>query len=624
MKDGSRKVERSRVELFFKETLQHGFIISSEVIGNLNDSEIKAIIADVKDEIGLSPSQMNRSFHKSWEKIEKASLCQLVLEQMLHYISTYGFEKLGIYDKSSVYIPHEKLDIPSLEDDIPLTVIKGYTRAEMLAKLQMLLSSGIALKAETVIDVVNVAVYLGVDESFIATIKNKEAAAMLYDHLDKSPSDPVEFLRLAIYKSTNTTLLIKNATLIDAIKANDNLQLVKLFEKYDGTHGFKKLSAIFNRFKPIFLAFKTNDAMKHHVNQIAKLSKNHHVPMPEDYLNNVTAEIMIHHRVLDEAKLRAHLQAANIFRKARLANALNFRDSNPESIMYKVRNGKAYSTSFLAQNKDDIKPVLDIVIDSIIGDLKGVDGKKIYIPKNIVYALPATEKQFTGDIPSGSCVEVNNDMIVGVHWENVKEKRIDLDLSIIDCNGKLGWDSRYRSEDGSILYSGDMTDAGDEGAAEMFYIKKQDAGTYALSVNYYNHDEKTPVPFNVFIARERPYKLERNHMVNPNNIVCKAKTKIDVKQKMLGFIVITKEKTRFYFSEVQIGNSRAMSFGTEYAQHALKYYMTMYANPISLNDLLRKAGAFIITEKAERGLCDVDLSPENVTKETFLDLLRAP
>ena len=52
---------------------------------------------------------------------------------------------------------------------------------------------------------------------------------------------------------------------------------------------------------------------------------------------------------------------------------------------------------------------------------KKVKGKKIYLPKDMVYSLPSTEKQFTGNFPSGSYISLPKDMIVGVNWNNIKE-----------------------------------------------------------------------------------------------------------------------------------------------------------------------------------------------------------
>ena len=46
-------------------TTGKGFILSPQVIGNYTQDEITTVIRLVSDEIGLSPEQMNSSFHKS-------------------------------------------------------------------------------------------------------------------------------------------------------------------------------------------------------------------------------------------------------------------------------------------------------------------------------------------------------------------------------------------------------------------------------------------------------------------------------------------------------------------------------------------------------------------------------
>ena len=104
--------------------------------------------------------------------------------------------------------------------------------------------------------------------------------------------------------------------------------------------------------------------------------------------------------------------------------------------------------------------------------------------------MPATEKQFTGHLPTGSWVSVPEDLIVGIHWTNTKKRRIDLDLSIIGVSGKIGWDGSYRSKRRDILFSGDVTDAPPPiGALELFCIKKGLEEPKILIANYYNFKE---------------------------------------------------------------------------------------------------------------------------------------
>jgi hypothetical protein len=603
-----------------RKTLKYGFTFSPEVFYHYSDKELENLFVIITSHIGLTPEQLNNSFHKSWKKIKEADIAQLFLEQILHYITTYGFESLGIYDEDSVYIPKEKLEIPEVKiDDIKIIVIKGYTKEEIKEKVLELLRSGVALHEDTIKDIVEVSKQVNINQENISDIKNKEVKVALCDHLNLLPEEPVEFLRYVLFKTTGKTLLIKDSVTITEIKSLiDDNTTASMFRNYQTYYGLEKLSEIFYRFKPIFLAFKTQRSMKSIINKLRKLAIKNHKPMSSDYLNEITA--LIKRNVsINKSSLEKALSKVNSFRKIRLAYALKYRTRSINSIMYKIRNGKAFSTDFFFANKKEAAKVFNIVVDSLVEDIKrNVKDKKIFIPPYIKYALPATEKQFTGNFPSGTCITIPNDMIVGINWFDV-ERRIDLDLSLINLDiGKIGWDSSYRTSDKAILFSGDMTSAsGKNGATELFYVKRQVKQELLMLVNYYNFRDSIEVPFSIIVAKEQTINFGKNYMVNPNNIMCIAKTKIKEKQKILGLLISTTKGSRFYFCETAIGRSITSS-NNDYVENSRKYMSSFYQNMIDLNYLLSKAGAEIV-ESNEK--CDIDLSPENLEKDTIIKLL---
>jgi hypothetical protein len=358
---------------------------------------------------------------------------------------------------------------------------------------------------------------------------------------------------------------------------------------------------------------------KHFFNRIRKLADKYHKPMPEDFLNNVTSYIKKNN--IDEKKLSEELSKVNTFRKIRLAYALKFRTKdNLDSILYKIRNGKSYATEFNFRNPKLAEKIYNTVLDSIVNDIKEkVSGKKVFLPKNIEYTLPATEKQFIDNFPAGTFVTVPNDLVIGVHWENVNHIRIDLDLSLVGLV-KFGWDSYYRSRDSKILFSGDMTDAQlPNGASELFYIKKQEDNQFLLMLNYFNYNdynEKVEVPFKLIIASEQVTNLPKNYMVNPNNIISAIKLNITEKQKILGLLVTEKTENRFYLIKSDIGAS-ITSRDNEYTRQARKYIINFYNNSITLREVLEKAGAKIVDKQDK---CDIDLSPDTLEKDTILSL----
>jgi len=615
------KKDKEINNFIMENTIKKGFIFSPQVIANYTEEELKELINIIDEELGLSSEQMNSTFHKSWNKVKTASMEQLVMEQIIHYMTTYGFKDLGIYSDAGVYIPNEKLDIPNLDiDGINLIVIKGYTKSEIKKKLVEMLQSGIALKEDTIKDCVDIGLYVKLTEEEIETIKNKEVKISLYSELGLVPKNPVEFLRFIIFKSTEKTLLIKDRTTITAIKESEikNVPILLHFIKYKEKYGLEKLATIFYRFKPLFLAFKTHKQLNSYINKIRRLAKKYHKPMPEDFLNEITAKLT-NGIEIDIPKLEKELNKANTFRKIRLAYALKFRTKDVDSILYKVRNGKGYAKEFIFLNQINAKKILGVVLNSIIADVrKNVKGKKIFIPENMNYTLPATEKQFTGYFPSGSYVTVTKDMVFGVHWKNVDGRQTDLDLSLINPeSGKIGWDSNYRDEKRNILFSGDITDA-PNGATELFYVKRQKVDANILLVNYYNYDEAIPAPFKIIVGQEQISNLKENYVVNPNNVKAVAKTKIDKKQKILGILVTTTNECRFYFAETYVGNSITSS-SNPFVEHTRKYLFDFYTNGIKLTKMLEKAGAILITEKEE---CDIDLSPEVLEKDTIINLVK--
>ncbi len=599
------------------ENLKNGFIFSNKILRSNHD--LKQLTATVKKELNLTPKELNNSLHKSWNKITTASDEQLIIEQLIHYMTTYGFEKLGIYSDDTVYIPHEKLDIPGLNKNIKLTIIKDYTREEIKEKALNLLSTGIALKEETMNDMVDILGQTGFTDEDIEKIKNKETKIIFCDLTGTIPENPTEFMRLLIYKKTGKTLIIKSHGVIEQIKESD-INTGLLFSLYKSKYRLKNLAQSFNRYKPLYLAMKNNDT-KSYINKIRKLSKKHHKPMKEDYLNNVTS-FLKKGVAINVHELKEELSKANVFRKIRLAYALKYRTKDTDSIMYKIRNGKGWAKEFKSNIKSGAKIALMYVFKSICDDIKkNVEGKVIYIPENIHYALPATEKQFTGNFPSGTYINVDEDMIVGVNWKNIDNYCVDLDLKMVGLCDVIGWDYSYRTAQRDVLFSGDITSApGPNGATELFYIRKQPSKPFLLTLNYYNYNEDVDVPFKLLVAKEKTTNFTGNYMVDPNNVLSVTTDIMSERQSTLGLLVPSNNGTKFIYCKTNIGSGRSSSINNM-TRNINNYLFNFYNNTIELEDVLLSAGAVIVREKSEDGLVDIDLSPEVLEKDTIINLL---
>ncbi len=605
-----KKTRSKLVKNVLERTLKNGYFLDPAI------KPTDELLDQIEKIVGISGEKANSAFHKSWAIVQNSPIETLVYQQIVHYMTTYGFENLGIYNQNTVYVPHEKLEIPEITKDIPVVVIKAMTKKEIKDKVISLTSSGIALSKDTINDLLEIIKESKYEASIIDKVNNRELKIALYDYFDIAPTDPMEYLRYLVYKVTGETLIIKNDALINKIKRADMADKGNLLDSL-----LKKapvdLASIFLRFKPLFLAMKYISTNKTFFNKLRKEAKYLHKPLPEDVMNNVTNRLKNDNFYLND--FLESLEKASIFRKIRLAYALKYRVENPSSIVYKVRNGKGWASDFVWPEKyDDVtKTILEIVLKSIADSIKkNVADKTIYIPSGIRYALPATEKQFVGNFPCGTSVAVPSDMIVGVHWENQNNHRIDLDLSMIDVGGKIGWDAGYRNED--VLFSGDMTDAPlPNGASELFYFKNITSSKIII-VNYFNFDDDK-IDAKIVVASEKIKKLfDYNHMIDINNMIASTNFSIDKKQNVIGLVAKVENESRFYFTNISVGNS-ITSRETDAVRHSREYLTNIAFNSLDFREILIAAGANVVEEKPDGD--HIDLSPMALDKTTILNLI---
>jgi len=366
---------------------EHGYVIPSEALWTKTAIE-KYFSKEKLDGYGL-----NKTFHKSWRRILSSDPGTLRMEQIRHYISTYGSNF-----QDEIYIPKEVVDVP--QKKLVYKVIQALSKEVLTTKCLAMLQSGMALSDETINDLLSVLV----DElSYTFTgeenIKNKEAMVKLADMYGVLPSDTLSFFRIVIYKVTGEALLIKSPEVIGAITAS-NYNPAVLFNKF----GLEKLAEIFNRFKPLFLAFKSKCPTT--INKISKLSKVHHKPMVQNPLNFVTSII------LTDAD-RHWLGNATIFSLFKALSACYTRMHGQYAFAYRVRNGKSY-----IKNRK-VSGAVWPNYDFLMGYLKeryNLSGKKFYFPKDVSFALPTSEKMYVGHIPTGTKF-YGDKLAVGVYWK---------------------------------------------------------------------------------------------------------------------------------------------------------------------------------------------------------------
>lgn len=531
----------------------------------------------------LSGNDLNKTFHKSWKKILESTREELAIHQIFHYLSTYGTDFTG-----EIYIPNEVLNIP---DDLSLKVIKAYTRDEMIEKSLGMLRSGIALKDETINDLIGILDELGHQFTGKEGIQNKEAMVKIAELFHVYPESPVEFLRFIIYRATGEALLIKSPEVIQAIK-DSKFNPSMILKGY----GLEKLAQVFNRFKPIFLSFK-NKCPKT-INKISRLSKYHHKPMVENPLNHVT------HRLLtDEDK--AWLDNATPYALFRAMQACHSRAKGQTDFVYRIRNGKSWVAKDLAFEKARKRNLK--LLKEYLASRFDFTGKTIYFPEDIEYALPISEKMFVGNLPTGTKI-YGERLAVGLYWENDWGAR-DIDISGLNIGGKVGWNSVYNQSD-NLLYSGDITNA-PNGAVEYLHASGMNIPPTLLMANIYSGE--TDCGYKLIAGKGAD--ISREYMMDPKSVMLEVKCQSVQKQNVVGMFLPEDKRIVFVVLNFGAGNVR-VSGNSPLTSTATSALYHQWKDQLTLKSVCKELGA-TVTDKTK---ADIDLSLETLEKDTFIGM----
>lgn len=490
----------------------------------------------------------NSTFYKAWDDIRYRTRWELFLDQIRHYASTYGTNFKGetwtMNDGYSVEFPFNELK-----------VLERITIEELKVEITKLAYSNIAMSAETLTSIQEIVEELGISLD-LDQIKNRELKLRMIP-ADYKFKDGQECLLWILWKWFNISMLVKNKATFDAIKPERSMLPVLLLNG-------KVLATIFYRNKDVFMQFKKCKELCHAVNMIRKLAVKLHKPMKKsEWLR------------LDEF---SKLERAIIFRKASIFKLVQMYNvlSNPTGY-YVIRNGKAFYKETMER---EVNPeILDELLRNIVAKVPEVEA--VALPKGIELAMPTSEKNFIGDIPLGSYVECSEEnTMIGIYWKNEYGAR-DLDLHVLTAAGyNIGWNGNYK-DGGSILFSGDMTNAVPE-ATEIMWFKKKPKDSI-VSVSEFHGESK--YYYDMFIAQEATTNFERGYMVDPRNIIFKARMEFENKKDVtLGFF----KDGKFIFHSCNVGNGRVP---TNYRQKILEHLMM--CKYLTLRDVLMLKGIAI-------------------------------
>lgn len=475
------------------------------------------------DELLKRDIDYNSTFYKSWEDIQSKSRQELWLDQLKHYVSTYGTDFQG-----EAWTPNDsdKDYQPIIKE---LKVLEGVTKEEALSDIKQLAYSNIAFSNEVLGFLIEFKDQLEVDK-----IQNRTLKMNCIDE-NYQFKDGQECLNYILYKYFGIQMLVKNLDTLGRIASTGtNLGLEYLIKKNENI-----LASVFYRNKDVFIRLK-GVISPQEINRIRKLAKKYHKPMSKS--------VWLRLNEISEEERQELFDRTPIFKLVQMYNTL----TNPTGY-YIIRNGKAFYRE--SRTREVSYQVVQQLLFTIINKVPKVES--VSLPKGISLAMPTSEKNFIGDIPLGSYVDCSDkNTMVGIYWKNDWGAR-DLDLHVKTIDGSnIGWNAEY-VKDGDILFSGDMTDA-PTGASEVMWFKKEPIESIVSVCKYYGDDT---YHYDMFIAQEEATDFKENYMVNPNNVVYKARIALEGKSDVtLGYF----NDNKFVFHSCNVGNNLVPSKWREF------------------------------------------------------------
>ena len=648
-------------ESFITNFLSNGIILDDTAIKIVSQNDNQKLLEIINNLYG-KPNYLNNTFYKSYSDVSEASDLKLFLDKILHYLTTYGFENLGIYDESTVYIPNKEIGLEISSEPIYFTKIKTYSINEVKLKVINMLNSGIALKHETINLLINIIKDLNIIADInIDDIKNREAKCIISYELSLIPDNGDDILRTLVY------IALKNASLIRSVRVFRDIQLTlytnpsrfidcyNYIKKLNKESTIKTISETFLRNKQLWLAFKFHDDtfnsdqvdveivkfINKFINKLRKQAIHNHKSVKIAYnLSNIKYEIIAsaidnnYKKLTKNETIYSKIKAYNY-----IISLLNVDNEDFNYKNYRIRNGKTYSIE--KQNKKVInvnlyKSLSIKLYDDISNTIKQkIGNNKIYIPKNIVYVAPVSEKKFVDGIPELSYIKIENSLNIGVHWENVvsneQEINTDLDLKLVGIDSMFGWDAEYR-EKNDILFTGDLTVAPIKrgGATEAFLISNNKSAKLLMLNNYTN---RCDVDYKLMIEDVNMLEEIKTKFIDCKSEVYKeqgdkerfkANTIFDLNKTLtlnskIGYCAFSQKNigvykdNKFYFTGSQIGQG-ATTIRKDYIDTYLKAIQNEAENHLSINELLKD---YLVENKED---AQIDLSLDSITNDTFINL----
>lgn len=103
--------------------LESGFFILGNAFQACPYVTDEEILSFIKDNFGYDIFELHPDLDKYIKTAEGVTPQQILVSKILQYLSLYGMDKLGNFEKESVYIPNDALGLPEDSNQIKLQLL---------------------------------------------------------------------------------------------------------------------------------------------------------------------------------------------------------------------------------------------------------------------------------------------------------------------------------------------------------------------------------------------------------------------------------------------------------------------------------------------------------------------
>lgn len=608
--------------LYYKMLLNKGILVDKSAIKYLTTNNVQLL----RKTFGFEVEALSATFYSTFEEIENSSEFELIVSQLLNYVTVYGREDAKPFIPSNF----EEKDLKQLSKQF--VIISATTKEEFKSRVEKLVSSGMALPNYVIYPLMELIENLGID---INIIENRELL-ILYSRTYKKPmKDPDLFFKTLFSFMTHSNTYINNKITRYAIEYSQCVDsAAEYLQAYKVSYSLNDLVPHVRRYKKSLLIFRK--ALKANKNYDYKAVSSINYLLRKNKENNIPKKFPISSKMTDtnfEIKdLESYVKDANVYSLVRYINSikekLNRIINGSEGNVYQIRNGKTFVKKTLETQRDLASGVtqdnivilterLTIIENELYSRYKDkFNGKKILMSDHpLQLVMPTSGKAFIGSIPVNSYLPIEDDYTVGIYWTGKPYEHIDIDLHFATQNTTIGWNSSFRSN--KYIHSMDMTSLNESGnAAEFIKIKKADEkfiGNLTVSGYYLRNTQ----PYTIVVAN-----YLKGSMIDPNEIILGLKTEIEeCDNQNIAYLLGDPEKDLIVFSnnQMQLGRVPDVKLN-EIAREAIVNKVT---SQLTLETFLNNVNAQIIIDPSELEEDDefIDLRLETLTQDSFTSLL---